>query len=125
MKEVNPGRRPDSRINLRRSQSVFAANRDPRMSSAYITYLSDWKSSGGTLFMHYADSFPMSQFGMWGLLESTMQTIAPLSAAPAKWQAVQNFITNNPCWWNGCSGGLSNGGSLGEVPLPPSNLSVN
>ncbi len=102
----------------------FAANRDPRMSSAYITYLSDWKSSGGTLFMHYADSFPMSQFGMWGLLESTMQTIAPLSAAPAKWQAVQNFITNNPCWWNGCSGGPSNGGSLGEVPLPPSNLSV-
>ncbi|MGH8325627.1 MAG: cellulose-binding protein [Steroidobacteraceae bacterium] len=82
----------------------IAANRDPRMGAAYTTYLDDWKSSGGTLFMHFNDTYPPSQYGMWGLLESTMQSTQPLSSAPPKWQAVQNFISSNKCWWSNCAG---------------------
>lgn len=94
-------------------QMFIAANRDARMGAAYTTYLDDWKSSGGTLFMHFNDSYPPSQYGMWGLLESIMQTTQPLSSAPPKWQAVQNFISGNKCWWANCAG------SVGGVPDSP------
>lgn len=94
-------------------QMFIAANRDARMGTAYTTYLDDWKSSGGTLFMHFNDSYPPSQYGMWGLLESIMQTTQPLSSAPPKWQAVQNFISGNKCWWANCAG------SVGGVPDSP------
>ncbi len=73
----------------------------------YTTYLDDWKSSGGTLFMHFNDTYPPSQYGMWGLLESTMQSTQPLSSAPPKWQAVQNFISANKCWWADCEGAMA------------------
>jgi len=88
-------------------QMFIAANRDARMGAAYTTYLNDWKASGGTLFMHFNDSYPPSQYGMWGLLESIMQTTQPLSSAPPKWQAVQNFISGNKCWWANCAGSVS------------------
>ena len=99
-------------------QMFIAANRDPRMGAAYTTYLDDWKSSGGTLFMHFNDTYPPSQYGMWGLLESTMQSTQPLSSAPPKWQAVQNFISANKCWWANCEGAMAG------VPKSPPNFAA-
>jgi hypothetical protein len=82
----------------------MAANRDPRMGQAYTRYFQQWKAGGGQLFMHYSDIGVESKYGSWGALESIMQTTTPLSGAPPKWQAIQNFISGNPCWWPGCSG---------------------
>jgi hypothetical protein len=80
------------------------ANRDPRMGPAYERYFQQWKTGGGQLFMHFSDVGAESKYGSWGALESIMQTTTPLSAAPSKWQAIQNFIAGTPCWWPGCSG---------------------
>jgi hypothetical protein len=44
------------------------------------------------------------QFNSLGVLSST-----PLSSAPPKWQAIQNFIAGTPCWWPGCSGMIGAG----------------
>jgi hypothetical protein len=99
--------------------SLYAtANRDPRMGTAYTTYLQQWKTNGGQLFMHFNDVGSYTRYGEWGLLESSMQTTSPLSSAPPKWQAVQNFIAGNNCWWPGCTG------TPAQVPMAPSNLSV-
>lgn len=94
--------------------AYIAANRDPRMAAVYTKLLSDWKSHGGQMYVLYNDINGPSSYGEWGLLESFMDTVTPLSSAPPKWQAVQNFISNNPCWWNGCAG------SIAETPLAPS-----
>jgi hypothetical protein len=81
----------------------FAANRDPRMGTAYTTYLQQWKANGGEMFMLYADIGAYNQYGEWGALESLMQTITPVNSAPPKWQAIQNFLSANPCWWANCA----------------------
>jgi hypothetical protein len=85
----------------------IAANRDPRMRTAYATYLTQWKASGAGLMMLYNDIYAPDDSGSWGALESIMQTTTPLSSAPPKWQAIQEFIASNPCWWSGCSGAVS------------------
>ncbi len=82
----------------------IAANRDPRMAVAYTAMFNDWKTNGGQLMMMYADIGGPSQYGEWGALESVLDTVNPLQRAPPKWQAIQNFISNNPCWWPGCAG---------------------
>jgi len=87
----------------------IAANRDPRMAQAYARYFQEWKSAGGQLFMYYADVGVGSKYGSWGAIESIIQTTTPLSSAPPKWQAIQNFISGNPCWWPGCSGTIDAG----------------
>jgi hypothetical protein len=79
-----------------------AANRDARMKAVYQSYLQEWKAKGGQLFVHFNDIFPPGQYGEWGALESFMQATVPLTNAPPKWQALQNFISANPCWWPGC-----------------------
>ena len=81
----------------------IAANRDPRMGAAYARYFKAWKTAGGQLFMYYSDVGVGSQYGSWGALESIMQTTSPPGSAPPKWQAIQTFIAENPCWWTGCS----------------------
>jgi hypothetical protein len=87
----------------------MAANRDARMGQAYARYFEQWKTGGGQLFMYYNDVGVESKYGSWGAVESIMQTIAPLSSAPPKWQAIQNFISANPCWWPSCSGTIGAG----------------
>ena len=93
----------------------MAANRDPRMGQAYIRYFHQWKAGGGQLFMYYNDVGVESKYGSWGAVESIMQTIAPLRSAPPKWQAIQIFISGNPCWWPGCSGTVG----AGQSPAGP------
>jgi hypothetical protein len=97
------------------------ANRDPRMNAAYTAYLNGWKANGGQMFMHWYDIGTYGQYGEWGALESIMQTTTPLSSAPPKWQALQNFISGNPCWWSGCTGTL---GTPAKIPAAPTNLVV-
>jgi len=96
----------------------IAANRDIRMGADYTTYLNNWKSSGGQMIALYEDISGAGQYGEFGALESFMDTVSPLSSAPAKWQAIQNFISSTPCWWTGCVG------VVGKVPMPPSNFTV-
>jgi hypothetical protein len=98
----------------------MAANRDPRMGQAYTRYFQQWKNGGGQLFMHYSDIGVESKYGSWGALESIMQTTTPLSSAPPKWQAIQNFISGNPCWWPGCSGTIG-AGQTATVPAASTN----
>jgi len=74
-----------------------AAQHDPRMRTAYTTYLNGWKSLGGTLFTHYTIMGYDSVWGYWGALENVLNTSSP------KYDAQIDFISANPCWWNGCS----------------------
>jgi hypothetical protein len=90
------------------------ANRDARMGAAYTSVLNDWKANGGQIYMIYDDIYSPGQYGSWGALESFMDTVNPLTSAPPKWQAIQNFIANNSCWWPGCTGTI---GST-ESPAP-------
>ncbi len=83
---------------------LIAANRDPRMYAAYMTYLKAWKAAGGTLFIHYNDIGVGSQYGEWGALESIMQPVTPSEAAPPKWRALQDFGAQTACWWPKCGG---------------------
>jgi hypothetical protein len=101
-----------------------AANVDPRMSNAYSTFLSQWKSHGGQYFVNFSDSSPYSQYGEWGALQSIFQTISPLSAAPPKWQALQNFISSNPCWWAGCVGTVGGSAPSAATPMAPTSIKV-
>jgi hypothetical protein len=96
----------------------IAANRDPRMGADYTTYLNNWRSNGGQMFVLYEDISAANQYGEFGALESSMDTISPLSSAPVKWQAIQNFISSTPCWWTGCVGVVD------KIPMPLSNFTV-
>jgi len=87
----------------------MAANRDARMGQAYMRYFQQWKDAGGQLFIYFNDVGAESKYGSWGALESIMQTATPLGRAPPKWQAIQRFISENPCWWPGCSGAIGAG----------------
>ncbi len=80
----------------------IAANRDPRMGAVYTSALKMWKASGGQMWVLFGDVFAPGQYGIWGALESYLDTVDPLNKAPPKWQAIQNFISNNSCWWAGC-----------------------
>jgi hypothetical protein len=96
--------------------AYIAANRDPRMATAYTTALSNWKANGGETYVLFNDIYSPGTFGEWGALESFMDTVSPLSSAPPKWQAIQNFIKSNPCWWSGCTG------TVDQVPQTPANF---
>lgn len=94
-----------------------AANRDPRMASVYAQAFADWKANGGQTYVVFEDTSKATQYGEWGALESFMDTTTPLTSAPPKWQAIQNFISRNPCWWAGCAGTIAAG-----EPLAPANF---
>jgi len=100
----------------------IAANRDPRMTDVYTTALNNWKANGGQMYVIYADVYQVGAYGEWGALESTWDTVTPLASAPPKWQAIQNFITANNCWWSGCVRAI--GGTTAPVPLAPTNVTV-
>ncbi|HEV2703095.1 MAG TPA: hypothetical protein VGV09_15825 [Steroidobacteraceae bacterium] len=78
------------------SKLVTAAERDPRMGAAYGSYLRYWQSHVGATAANinnlFNDVFPISSYGAWGLLESVMQPLSPLSSAPPKYQAAINYI---------------------------------
>jgi hypothetical protein len=100
-------------------QLFIAANHDPRMAAAYTTALNSWKANGGELYLQFVDISPYNQYGEWGAMQSFLDTVYPLSSAPPKWQALQNFIASNPCWWPGCTGTVS---GATATPNSPTNL---
>jgi hypothetical protein len=100
----------------------IAAQRDPRMNAVYTTALNNWKANGATLYTVFADITPPSVYGNWGALESLQDTVTPLSSAPPKWQALQNFIAQNKCWWANCAGTI--GAATAPTPNPPTNVTV-
>lgn len=103
---------------------MIAANRDPRMATEYTTALNDWKTNGGQMYVVYASIGAPGQYGEWGTLESLLDTVNPLNAAPPKWQAVQNFISGNACWWPGCAGLIGPTTGAPAVPMAPASLTV-
>ena len=75
------------------------ANLDPRMGTAYTSFFDSWKQDGGTLMVIFDDVGVYGPYGEFGAIQSVMQPLSPLSATPPKWQAIQSFISSNPCWW--------------------------
>ena len=67
------------------------------------------------MYVLFNDVQRPNMWGEWGALESFMDTTSPLSSAPIKWQAIQNFITATPCWWSGCVGTI---GTSSPVVVP-------
>ncbi len=73
------------------------ASRDARMQQVYADYLAGWKARGGHIFMHYFNVGQNTTLGSFGVLEYLDQPESP------KWNALQQFIAENPCWWTGCA----------------------
>jgi len=74
---------------------LVAANRDPRMATAYQQMMSDWRAIGGQTFNFFTDVKTNGTSGLWGLKENQFDTTAP------KWQAATQW-RNTACWWSGC-----------------------
>lgn len=79
------------------TEFLIAINRHPEMSKVYLELLNNWKQAGGTLFNHFSDIGVPSKYGSWGALEYVSQNGSP------KYNALIEFIDNNPCWWKGCA----------------------
>jgi hypothetical protein len=58
-----------------------SANRDPRMGSAYASYLGQWQQLGGELFVHFTSCSSYSKFGSWGAVERLDETGTPKQGA--------------------------------------------
>jgi hypothetical protein len=75
---------------------ITAAERDARMATAYSAYLNYWQTNVGSTSANinniFNDIYPFSSYGMWGLLESVMQPLSPMSSAPPKYQAAMKYI---------------------------------
>lgn len=82
--------------NKQLTEFFIELNRNPEMYKTYLQLLDNWKQAGGTLFMHFVDVSQPSKWGSWGALESLNQTESP------KYNALIDFIDNNPCWWEEC-----------------------
>lgn len=75
---------------------MLAANRDPRMATAYTRYLQGWRDRGGEMLMLYVSHSSSSGFG---LVESEQDATGPVP----KRLAVEKFIEQNPCTWAACN----------------------
>ena len=72
------------------------ANRDPRMGHLYDLFLEDWRALGGLRFNHYTSCRKHSVWGSYGALEFLDEGSGP------KYDALLEFIDENPCWWQNC-----------------------
>ena len=75
---------------------VTSAERDPRMGAAYTNFINYWATNVGADVANINETFALASginnYGAWGALESVMQTLSPLSSAPAKWAAEQSYM---------------------------------
>lgn len=67
------------------TELFVSANRDQRMYDIYTRYLSEWRTQGGGLFMHFSDISSYTKFGSWGALEQIGQRTSP------KYNALREF----------------------------------
>lgn len=70
-------------------------NRDPRMKDLYLTYLENWRASGGTWLAHFVNCDVWSKWGRWGALETIRQ---PREQSP-KFDALMTFMEKHERWW--------------------------
>lgn len=71
---------------------VLASNYDSRLIAVLDSYFNTFKNLSGTGIMHYfQDINTTSADNYFGILESAMQTISPITSGPAKYQAVRAF----------------------------------
>ncbi|MGZ9271807.1 MAG: InlB B-repeat-containing protein, partial [Candidatus Binatia bacterium] len=96
--ELGAARNENDAYQIKLNALTVQANRDPRMGEAYTTLFNDWKAAGGDLFMVFESTAAYSMKGNSSLLEWQGQ---PASQAP-KYAAAMDFISANPCWWDGC-----------------------
>ncbi len=90
---------PGSDENNTPVQNMFqAANRDPRMVTAYERMLNIWKDGGGQMLAMFQSVHRQTKWGSFGLKAYQDQ---PRDEA-IKFDAVMDFIEANPCWWAGC-----------------------
>jgi hypothetical protein len=87
------------------------ANNDPRMGELYTRYFDMWKASGGTLIGIFSSIGNYGKWGCWGLLRYRDQDP---STSP-KYMATQEWIKNNPKWWDD----LNRMDVDGPAPPPP------
>jgi hypothetical protein len=76
---------------------ITAANRDPRMGTAYTRTLADWQASSGQLYTVFNHVYKPSRYGMWGPKETQSDNSNP------KWKAVLPYRDTKNCWWAGCT----------------------
>jgi hypothetical protein len=76
---------------------MTAANRDPRMGTAYTRTLADWQAVGGQAYTLFNHVYKPSKYGVWGLKGTVNQT------SNVKWQAVLPYRDTKQCWWAGCT----------------------
>jgi hypothetical protein len=69
---------------------LVKANRDPRMKTLYGQLLTDWRDSGGDLFVNFQGVGQPGRYGSWGVLENMLQPTSP------KYEALLGFIAANP-----------------------------
>ena len=74
---------------------LHSANRHADMKQLYLDYLNVWKTAGGKTMAIFSSTGTYSKWGSWGLLEHHDQDV---KTAP-KYQAVLEFIEQNPAWW--------------------------
>ena len=72
------------------------ANRDPRMGDLYGPYFREWFARGGKVICHFSYVEPQGQFGSFGSKFHQTQQDSP------KFNALIDFIDNNPCDWEDC-----------------------
>ena len=75
---------------------LIAANRDPRMGTAYTRTLADWRAVGGQAYTLFNHVYRPGKYGAWGLKEVQGQE------SNYKWQAVLPYRDTVNCWWTGC-----------------------
>ncbi len=72
-------------------------NEDPKMTAIYTHHLTKWQQLGGELNVLFVDIGAPSKWGSWGALKRVDQVSSP------KWDAIQTFNTQTPCWWEACA----------------------
>ena len=77
---------------------MLQANRDSQMGTAYTNNFNQFRSANGTLMFHFLVEDMWNANGSFGLIEHQNDD----TQSSPKYQAIMNFINNNPCWWTGC-----------------------
>lgn len=75
--------------------ALISANRSDEMGGLYDDYLAQWRSAGGTMFVHFNLISKYNQWGSWGGLEWQDGT---RSDSP-KHDAILDFMSQNPRWF--------------------------
>jgi hypothetical protein len=76
---------------------LTSAYRDPRMSTQIVNFLDNWRSQTGSVtnvnqFNWFNDVTTISNTATFGVLESIMEPISPLSGAPSRYNGVVTYV---------------------------------